>query len=123
MKFTDIRTKAGELTRTAADRARVTARAAKLNMDISAQQEIIKRACCELGRLYYHDSRTEIAPEGAEYRLWVNRIDEAEKKTAQLRAQLAELKGIPTDTPAQTDAPTGQIDDFEIVVLDNEDGD
>ena len=121
--FNDFLTKAGALASKAADKAKDLAgvaavktkqvsRIAKLNMDISAKKDDMKKAYAELGKIYYeahHDAPDETcAPLCAQ-------IDEAAAAVAAMEAEIAQLKQeIGEDDTAQ-DA------DFEAVVDQTED--
>ncbi len=92
-----------------------TAAAAKANISIYAEEDKVKKAEIELGKLYYRDYAVGEELDSAEYLPWCQKIDESKKTIADLKDYIASLRT--EEEPAETeDAPTD--DDFEIVVAD-----
>ena len=93
-----------EAAQTAAAKAKELAAVAKANISIYAEEDKVKKAEIELGKLYYRDYAVGEELDSAEYLPWCQKIDESKKAIADLKDYEAE------------DAPTD--DDFEIVVAD-----
>ena len=94
--------KAKDLASVAAAKTKQVGRVAKLNMEVSSQKDIVKKAYAELGRLYYeahHD-----APEEALSGL-CGQIDGAMAAIASLEEEIARVK-----------EEAGEDADFESVV-------
>ena len=89
--------KAKDLAAVAAEKAREVSRVAKLNMDISAKRDVMKKAYGELGKLYFESHGT--APEEPfaqvcqEIELARTAIAEMEEEIARIKAD-AEKNGI-----------------------------
>lgn len=102
---------------TAAQKAKVLAAIAKTNVSIYAEEDKIKKAEAQLGKLYYRDYAVGEEMDSAEYLPWCQKIDESKKAIAELKDFIASLRE--DEAPAETEAaPTD--DDFEIVVADDE---
>ena len=124
--FNDLRSRASGLAQDAASRTKQAAQSAKLNLAISQEQEKIKKAYTELGKLYYADFQTDTAPEGTEYLLWVGKINTAKARIEALRLELNGVKGISSEIPAgpipgMPEASTGpDLSEIQLVVLDED---
>ena len=99
----------------AAAKAKELAAVAKANISIYAEEDKVKKAEIELGKLYYRDYAVGEELDTAEYLPWCQKIDESKKLIAELKDFIASLRE--DEAPAETEAaPTD--DDFEIVVAD-----
>ena len=104
-----------EAAQTAAAKAKELAAVAKANISIYAEEDKVKKAEIELGKLYYRDYAVGEELDSAEYLPWCQKIDESKKAIAELKEFIASLRE--DEAPAETEAaPTD--DDFEIVVAD-----
>ena len=104
-----------EAAQTAAAKAKELAAVAKANISIYAEEDKVKKAEIELGKLYYRDYAVGEELDSAEYLPWCQKIDESKKTIADLKDYIASLRT--EEEPAETeDAPTD--DDFEIVVAE-----
>ena len=102
---------------TAAQKAKVLAAIAKTNVSIYAEEDKIKKAEAQLGKLYYRDYAVGEEMDSAEYLPWCQKIDESKKAIAELKDFIASLREEEEPAEAETEAaPTD--DDFEIVVAD-----
>lgn len=141
-KFDSICEKASEAAQVAAKKTKKLAEIAKINVSIYSEEDKIKKAQLELGKLYYRDYVVGDEMDQAEYLPWCKRIDESKQTIADLRDYVEELKAEQvqmdeTDVPAVVpteivtdedfiDAETveaGEDDDemeIEIVVVDQE---
>ena len=100
---------------TAVQKAKVLAAIAKTNVSIYAEEDKIRKAEAQLGKLYYRDYAVGEELDTAEYLPWCQKIDESKKAIAELKDFIASLRE--DEAPAETEAaPTD--DDFEIVVAD-----
>lgn len=120
MNFTDnfenAKNIAREAAQTAAAKAKQLAAIAKANISIYAEEDKVKKAEIELGKLYYRDYAVGEEPDTAEYLPWCQKIDESKKAIAELKDYIAALRA--DEDPATPDAPTDA--DFEIVVTEPE---
>ena len=113
--FETAKNLAMEAAQTAAAKAKELAAVAKANISIYAEEDKVKKAEIELGKLYYRDYAVGEELDSAEYLPWCQKIDESKKTIADLKDYIASLRT--EEEPAETeDAPTD--DDFEIVVAD-----
>ena len=65
---------------------------AKANVSIYAEEDKIKKAEAELGKLYYRDYAVGEEMDTAEYLPWCQKIDESKQTIADLRDYIDELK-------------------------------
>lgn len=108
----------------AAQRTKQLSRAAKLNMDIVTQKDIVRKAYAELGRLYYeyhHD-----APEGLLAQA-CQEIDVANAAIADMEAEVALLRAGMEDVPEEdletVVEKTAAQADVEVEIVTEEDAD
>lgn len=115
--FEAAKNMAVEAAQTAAAKAKELAAVAKANISIYAEEDKVKKAEIELGKLYYRDYAVGEEPDTAEYLPWCQKIDESKKAIAELKDFIASLREEEEPAEAETEAaPTD--DDFEIVVAD-----
>ena len=113
--FEAAKNMAVEAAQTAAAKAKELAAVAKANISIYAEEDKVKKAEIELGKLYYRDYAVGEELDTAEYLPWCQKIDESKKAIAELKDFIASLREDGEPAEAET-APTD--DDFEIVVAD-----
>lgn len=92
--------------------ARVTKSAAsvtKSNISILSEQDKLKKAYLELGKLYYRDFITGEEPDDAEYLPLCDAITEATKNIESLRGELEEAKAS-FGKPAREEAPVEETE-------------
>ena len=122
MRFTEnfeaAKNMAVEAAQTAAAKAKELAAVAKANISIYAEEDKVKKAEIELGKLYYRDYAVGEELDSAEYLPWCQKIDESKKIIAELKEFIASIREADeTEDAAETeDAPTDA--EFEIVVAD-----
>ncbi len=115
--FEAAKNMAVEAAQTAAAKAKELAAVAKANISIYAEEDKVKKAEIELGKLYYRDYAVGEELDSAEYLPWCQKIDESKKAIAKLKDFIASLREEEEPTEAETEAaPTD--DDFEIIVAD-----
>lgn len=92
-----LREKAGEAAQVAARKSKKLAEIAKANISIYTEEDKIKKAENELGKLYYRDYAVGEELDVAEYLPWCQKIDEAKQTIADLRDYVEELKAEQID--------------------------
>lgn len=118
-KFDTICEKASEAAQIAAKKTKQLAEIAKVNVSIYSEEDKIKKAQLELGKLYYRDYVVGEEMDPAEYLPWCRRIDESKQTIADLRDYVEELKAEQVGTehaevPAEKE--TAEIISEEIFV-------
>lgn len=83
---------ASEAAQTAAKKTRKLAEIAKANLSIYSEEDKIKKAYTELGKLYYKDYVVGEELDEAEYLPWCQKIDESKETIADLRDYIEVLK-------------------------------
>lgn len=106
-----LREMAGEAAQLAARKSKKLAEIAKANISIYTEEDKIKKAEMELGKLYYRDYAVGEEPDVAEYLPWCQKIDEAKQTIADLRDYIDELKAEQVEMEAAAQAAPLE-DDF-----------
>lgn len=103
----------------AADLAKNGGRIAKLTMDVATEKENMRKAFCEIGRLYYETYKD--APEEAFTQL-CGEISLAEKSIADKEAEIATLK-IDFSSKVKADATEDEepIEDKDVIICESVD--
>ena len=83
---------AAEAAQNAAKTTRKLAEIAKANLSIYSEEDKIKKAYAELGKLYYRDYVVGEELDEAEYLPWCRKIDESKETIADLRDYIEVLK-------------------------------
>ena len=95
-----------ETAQAAARKAKQLAAIAKANVSIYAEEDKVRKAERELGKLYYRDYAVGEEQDSAEYLPWCQKIDESKQTIAALQDQIAQLR-------AQDGACCDKADDTE----------
>jgi len=113
----------------AAKKTKQLAAIAKANLSIYAEEDKIKKAQLQLGKLYYRDYAVGEEMDNAEYLPWCQKIDESKKLIAELKDYIDKLKAeapedepvdAPIETPAETPAETPEeAHEIKIEVVDD----
>lgn len=90
--FETLKDTAADAVQSAAQTAMTMARIAKFKMQILSEQEKIRKAYQELGRVYYKDFATDEEPDEAEYKPWCEKISDSFRRINQLRDAIAAEK-------------------------------
>lgn len=107
--FEAAKNMAVEAAQTAAAKAKELAAVAKANISIYAEEDKVKKAEIELGKLYYRDYAVGEEPDTAEYLPWCQKIDESKKLIAELKDYIDDVKAA-DEVPAE--APAASEEDF-----------
>lgn len=83
---------ASDAAQAAARKTKQLAEIAKANLSIYAEEDKIKKAQVELGKLYYRDYVLGEEQDEAEYLPWCQKIDESKQTIADMRDYIDELK-------------------------------
>ncbi len=128
-----IREKATEAAQVAAKKTKKLAEIAKANLSIYSEEDKIKKAQTELGKLYYRDYVVGEEMDMAEYLPWCQKIDESKQTIADLRDYIDELKAEQVAEPdedvveeaeaeaeaeAVEETPVEEAAEMDIVVCD-----
>ena len=113
--FESVKKFAVDAAQTATQKAKILAAVAKANVSIYAEEDKIRTAEAQLGKLYYRDYAVGEEMDTAESLPLCQKIDESKKAIAELKDFIASLRE--DEAPAVTEAaPTAA--DFESVVAD-----
>ena len=90
--FESVKNFAMGAAQTATQKAKVLAAVAKANVSIYAEEDKIRKAEAQLGKLYYRDYAVGEEMDTAEYLPWCQKIDESKKLIAELKDYIDEVK-------------------------------
>lgn len=91
-KYENAKSFAVETAQMAAKKTKQLAEIAKANLTIYAEEDKIKKAELQLGKLYYRDYAVSEEMDTAEYLPWCQKIDESKKLIAELKDHIDDLK-------------------------------
>lgn len=103
--FDTIKEKATGAAQAAVKKTKELAEMAKVNLSIYGEEDKIKKAYAELGKLYYRDYAVEEEHDEAEYLQWCRRIDESRQNIENLKSYLEELKYGPVVEETAAEEP------------------
>lgn len=83
---------ASNVANTAVKQTKTAAAIGKLKLNIAQEEDKMKKAYTELGRLYYRDYETKAEPELEEYLPWIQRVSDAKVAIEDLSAQVELVK-------------------------------
>ena len=105
MTFSDsinaLRGKANEVAQATAKKTKEITETAKTNLAVRKEEETIRKAQLELGKLYYSDYAIGEGMDMAKYLPWCREIDEARKNIAQMQERLDGVKAQPAAAPQE----------------------
>ena len=90
--FEVLKEAAAGVAKNAAEKTKLLSIIAKDNLEILAEQDKMRKAYTELGKVYYKDFAMEEEPDEAEYLPWCSKITECRKKIEALRDEIADCK-------------------------------
>lgn len=90
--FENVKAIAVGAAQTAAKKSKQFASIAKMNLSIYAEEEKIRKAETELGKIYYRDYAVKEEMDSAEYLPWCEKIDESKQLIAELREQIEQAR-------------------------------
>ena len=113
MEWNSIKEKATETAAAAAELAKAAAKTAKLNLQIAAEQDKIKKAQLELGKLCHQDYVSGEDGDLSAYLPWHQKIDESAAKIAQMREELRRLRESRDSEPEVSDEIDYALNDMQ----------
>ena len=90
--FENVKKFAVDAAQTATQKAKILAAVAKANVSIYAEEDKIRKAEAQLGKLYYRDYAVGEEMDTAEYLPWCQKIDESKKLIAELKDSIDDMK-------------------------------
>ena len=92
-KFEELKAKAVDAAQVAAQKTKELAAIAKARLSIVAEEDKIRKAQLELGKLYYRDYVLGEEMDNAEYLPWCDKITESKAVIEDLKDLIDDLKG------------------------------
>lgn len=99
------KTLARETAQVAARKAKDLTSIGKYKLDIMAEQDKVRKAQLELGRLCYRDYAVSEEPDQAEYLPWCQKIDASKQLIAELEDKIAAIRAEDTVPSEPAEAP------------------
>ena len=97
VNFEEIKGKAVDVAQTAAQKTKELAAIAKAKLSILAEEDKIRKAQLELGKLYYRDYVLGEEMDSAEYLPWCDKITESKAIIEDLQDMIDDIKTGGTD--------------------------
>lgn len=122
--FETVKNFARSTAASAAEKAKTLATIAKANVTIYAEEDKVRKAELELGKLYYRDYAVGEVMDQAEYLPWCQKIDESNQRIAELKQTIADLRAgeapkdaeIVDDVAVKAAAPEEAAPECEITI-------
>lgn len=111
--FESVKNFAMGAAQTATQKAKVLAAVAKANVSIYAEEDKIRKAEAQLGKLYYRDYAVGEEMDTAEYLPWCQKIDESKKLIAELKDYIDDVKASGEATAEEPAACDADFEDAE----------
>lgn len=118
-----LREKATEAAQIAARKTKKLAEIAKANVSIYSEEDKIKKAEMELGKLYYRDYAVGEEMDAAEYLPWCRKIDEAKQTIADLQDYIEELKAEQVQMENEADADIDDVTEADFADVEPQEPD
>lgn len=104
---------------TAVSKTRTMASIGRVKLAISSEEDKLKKAYTELGRLFYRDYQAQAEADMTEYQPWCDRAADAREQIQRLTKELETLKAEGKDTvkdapKAQEEAKSEEVEDTSI---------
>ena len=110
--FDKFRTRAGAVADAASDVAKNAAKQTKnlaavgrLKLAITSEEDKMKKAYTELGRLFFRDYEAQTEADMEEYQPWIDKISDAKAQIARLNDEIVKIR---TEEPAEEVAEEAQ---------------
>ena len=125
--FTAVKSAAGDVSRNAVRQTKSLAAIGKTKVAVASEEDRMKKAYTELGRLYFRDYDAGTEPDPEEYRYWCEQIAEARAQVSRLTEDIARIResASPSSETLTEDAVTEvsfapdaeEADEAEIVLV------
>lgn len=101
--FESVKKFAVDAAQTATQKAKILAAVAKANVSIYAEEDKIRKAEAQLGKLYYRDYAVGEEMDTAEYLPWCQKIDESKKLIAELKDYIVDVAPAAPEATCEAD--------------------
>ena len=91
---------------TAVSKTRTMASIGRVKLAISSEEDKLKKAYTEMGRLFYRDYQAQAEADMTEYQPWCDRAADAREQIQRLTRELEQLKAVGKEKPAEQAAET-----------------
>lgn len=100
---------AGTVAQTAMQQGKTLASAGRIKLAIAAEEDKLKKAYVELGRLYYQDHEMDVEASPEAYLPWCDKATDAKAQIERLNAELERLR-TESDEKADAGEPVLEVD-------------
>ena len=105
--FDNFRTRASGVAQNAVKQTKAAASVGRIKLALSSEEDKMKKAYTELGRLYYRDYEAGTEAVAEDYQIWIDKIADAKaqidrltEEMAKVRAEAAEpVPAVPAEEP------------------------
>ena len=101
---------AGSVAQTAVQQGKTLASTGRVKLAIAAEEDKLKKAYVELGRLYYRDYEAGTGPSSEEYRPWCDKAADAKAQIELLNQELDRIRAEHYETEPSMEEPKLELD-------------
>ena len=101
---------AGNAAQTAVQQGKTLASTGRVKLAIAAEEDKLKKAYVEIGRLYHRDYEAGVASDVEEYRPWCEKADDAKAQIELLNKELDKIRAEGQEEAAPADGPELELD-------------
>lgn len=102
---------AGTVAQTAVQQTKTLAGIGRIKLAIATEEDKVKKAYGELGRLYYRDYEAQTEPAQEDYQPWCDKVADAKEQIARLYEELEKLR-------AAEEAPEEAAEEPAVIQVD-----
>lgn len=96
---------AGTVAQTAVQQTKTLAGIGRIKLAIATEEDKVKKAYGELGRLYYRDYEAQTEPAQEDYQPWCDKVADAKEQIARLYEELEKLRAAEEAPEEATEEP------------------
>ena len=113
--FDNFRTRASGVAQNAVKQTKAAASVGRIKLAITSEEDKMKKAYTELGRLYYRDYEAGTEAVAEDYQIWIDKIADAKAQIDRLTEEMAKVRAEAAEPAAEAPAedPVPEIIDEE----------
>ena len=96
---------AGSVAQTAVQQTKTLAGIGRIKLAIATEEDKVRKAYIELGRLYYRDYEAQTEPAQEDYQPWCDKVADAKEQIARLYEEMEKLRAAQEQEAPQAEEP------------------
>ena len=101
---------AGSVAQTAVQQTKTLAGIGRIKLAIATEEDKVKKAYIELGRLYYRDYEAQTEPAQEDYQPWCDKVADAKEQIARLYEEMEKLRAAQEQEAPQAEEPAPEAE-------------